>query len=165
MASPSLCTSTLLILSATLAFLAPSSFADYVLYSGYALYGGESLSYGNYFLTMQTDCTLVLYDYGRAVWSSNTYNKGYDCTLRMQKDGNLVIYDGSNRAIWATNSGRKQKGNYVLVLQPDRNVVIYGGAIWAAGSNAVGTAPVIVSGNSTQPAVVAGDGITMVTGK
>ncbi|KAJ4788843.1 Mannose specific lectin [Rhynchospora pubera] len=162
--SPSLCTSTFFILSATLAFLAASSFADSVLYSGDTMYAGQSLSYGNYILTMQTDCNLVLYDNGRAVWSSNTYNQGYSCTLRMQTDGNLVIYDGSNMAIWATNTGREQ-GNYVLVVQPDRNVVIYGGAIWGAGSNAVGTAPVIISGNSTQPAVVAGDGITMVAGK
>ncbi|KAJ3686232.1 hypothetical protein LUZ61_015396 [Rhynchospora tenuis] len=164
MTFPSLRTSTLLILSATLVFLAPSSFADNVLYSGDTLYGGQSLSYGNYILTMQTDCNLVLYDHGRAVWSSNTYNKGYSCTLRMQTDGNLVIYDGSNRAIWATNTGRQQ-GNYVLVVQRDRNLVIYGGAIWGAGSNAVGTAPVIISGNSTQSAVVAGDAIAMVTGK
>ncbi|KAJ1690882.1 hypothetical protein LUZ63_015037 [Rhynchospora breviuscula] len=166
MASPSLRISTLLILSATLAFLATSSFADNVLYSGYELYGGESLSYGNYILIMQTDCSLVLYDFGRAVWSSKTYNKGFSCTLRLQSDGNLVIYDGHKRAIWATNTGRKQPGHYVLVLQPDRNVVIYGGAIWGSGSNAVGTAPVIISGNSThEPAVVAGDGITMVNGK
>ncbi|KAJ4770129.1 Mannose-binding lectin [Rhynchospora pubera] len=166
MASPSLRTSTLLILSATLAFLATSSLADNVLYSGDTMYGGQSLVYGkwNYRLTMQTDCNLVLYDYGRAVWSSNTHNQGYSCTLRMQTDGNLVIYDGSNRAIWDTNTERQQD-NYVLVLQRDRNVVIYGGAIWGAGSNDVGSAPVIISGNSTQPVVVAGDGIAMVTGK
>ncbi|KAJ4781938.1 Mannose-binding lectin [Rhynchospora pubera] len=164
MASPSLRTSTLLILSATLAFLATSSFADNVLYSGDTMYGGQSLIYGNYGLTMQTDCNLVLYDNGRPVWASNTYNRGNSCTLRMQTDGNLVIYDGNNSPIWATNTGGQQ-GNYVLVLQRDRNVVIYGGAIWGAGSNAVGTAPVIISGHSTQPAVVAGDGITMVTGK
>ncbi|XP_078176881.1 mannose-specific lectin-like [Carex rostrata] len=164
MASPTPLT-TLLILSAALAFLAPSSSADYVLFSGDTLYGGQSLSYGNYVLTMQADCNLVLYDNGQAVWSSGTYNLGYSCNLRMQTDGNLVIYDGSNSALWASNTGMGSQSNYVLVIQRDRNVVIYGPAIWATGSNRVGTAAVVISGNSTGPAVVAGEGITMVTGK
>jgi hypothetical protein len=162
MASSSLL-STLLILSASLAILAPSCIADYVLLSGDTLYSGQSLQYGNYRLTMQSDCNLVLYD-GGAVWSSGTYNQAYNCQLRMQKDGNLVIYEGGNyRAIWASNTDRGE-GNYVLVLQPDRNLVIYGGSIWATASNRFGTAPVVISGNSTQPAVVAGDKIAMVTG-
>ncbi|XP_078177500.1 mannose-specific lectin-like [Carex rostrata] len=161
--SPTLLT-TLLILSAALAFLAPSSFADYVMLAGDTLNGGQSLSYGNYVFTMQTDCNLVLYDSSQAVWSSGTNNKGTGCNLRMQKDGNLVIYNGSNSAIWASNTARGQS-NYVLVLQRDRNVVIYGPAIWATGSNRAGTAAVVISGNSTKSAVVAGDEFGKVTGK
>ncbi|KAJ4771502.1 Mannose-binding lectin [Rhynchospora pubera] len=163
MASPLLSTSNLLILLATLAFLATSSFADNVLYSGDTMYGGESLIYGSYRLTMQTDCNLVLYDNGTAVWASNTFLKGSNCALQMQKDGNLVIYE-YGVPVWASNTAWKL-GDYVLVLQRNRNVVIYGDAIWSTKSIAVGIAPVIISENSTQPAVVAGDGITMVTGK
>ncbi|KAJ3686235.1 hypothetical protein LUZ61_015399 [Rhynchospora tenuis] len=163
MASPSLLTSTVLLL-ATLSFFIPTRYADDVMYSGNTLYGGYFLSYGNYFLVMQTDCNLVLYDNGQVVWSSGTSNLGLGCTLQMQTDGNLVIYDLFNRALWASNTGGQQ-GYYVLVLQRDRNVVIYGGAIWGAGTNAIGTATVVISGNSTHPAEVAGDKITMVTGK
>ncbi|CAA6675188.1 unnamed protein product [Spirodela intermedia] len=68
---------------------------------------------------MQNDCNLVLYD-GGAVWSSRTFGKGTNCLWR------------------ATQLGF---GNYVLVLQRDRNLVIYNGqsrAIWATGTNIFG---------------------------
>jgi hypothetical protein len=82
----------------------------------------------------------------------------------MQTDGNLVIYNGSNRALWASNTARGQS-HYILVVQRDRNVVIYGGAFWATSSNRAGTAAVVISGNSTKSAVVAGDEIGKVNGK
>ena len=57
-------------------------------------------------LTMQTDGNLVMYDqYGRAVWSSNTYAKGQaPHKLIMQSDANLVIYDNNWVPIWHTNT-------------------------------------------------------------
>ena len=86
----------------------------------------------------------------------------------MQTDGNLVIYDGSNRAIWASNTSG-HKGNYQLILQRDRNVVIYDSsnrAIWATSSNIPGTAPVVISENSANKSPVgAWDKIPRVTGK
>ncbi|XP_074589703.1 uncharacterized protein LOC141845543 [Curcuma longa] len=133
----------LVILSAfLLGLLLPSSMADNVLYSGDTLYSGQSLNQGSYTLTMQSDCNLVLYDYGRAIWSSGTYNRGYNCVLRMQTDGNLVIYSNSN-AIWASNTGGQQ-GYFVLVLQRDRNVVIYGCPSWATATNAANSKGVVV---------------------
>ncbi|XP_020101866.1 mannose-specific lectin-like [Ananas comosus] len=126
--------------------------AENILYTNDALYGGQSLTWGNYRLTMQTDCNLVLYDGGNAVWSSGTYNQGSGCYAKMQSDGNLVVYGGYNNALWATNTEREQ-GNYICVLQRDRNVVIYGPALWASGTNRVGTPGVVISAaNSTQTA-------------
>ncbi|KAJ4767491.1 Mannose-binding lectin [Rhynchospora pubera] len=159
MASPSLL-DTFFILSATLALLTPS-FAYNLLYSGEYLYGGQSLTEGSYTFIMQTDCNLVLYDSGRAVWSSGTYRQAENCFLSMQYDGNLVIYSGS-RALWASNTQRS-RGNFVVVLQRDRNVVLYGPALWATGTNRVGTANVTIADNFTAPVVIAGDKISMVT--
>ncbi|XP_072967480.1 mannose-specific lectin-like [Typha angustifolia] len=144
--------SSLLILTAILALLAPACSADNILYSGSSLYAGQSLTEGNYRFTMQTDCNLVLYDYGNPIWASQTSGRGSGCRLDMQRDGNLVVYDASNNARWASGTNRGN-GNYVLVLQRDRNVVIYGGALWSTGTNIRGTVDVVISKNSTAPIV------------
>ncbi|WOK97491.1 hypothetical protein Cni_G06199 [Canna indica] len=72
----------------------------------------------------------------------------------MQNDGNLVLYAGNNKALWASNTARG-KGNYVLVLQKDRNVVIYGNPIWATSTNICGTnsGVVVAASNATSAAV------------
>jgi hypothetical protein len=43
----------------------------------------------------------------------------------MQNDGNLVVYDNSNKAVWASNTNNKGTGPYRLIMQNDRNLVIY----------------------------------------
>jgi len=70
-----------------------------------------------------------------------------DCTmsLRMQTDGNLVIYDNSQRALWATNT--VNSGGYAK-MQSDGNFVVYNwadSAVWASG-----TVPNGCSGNCNQ---------------
>lgn len=63
---------------------------------------------GNYFLTMQEDCNLVVYQGdlnnppSTPIWASKTQGKGSDCFLRMQTDCNLVIYDNNYNVVWAT---------------------------------------------------------------
>ena len=86
---------------------------------------------GAYYLSMQQDCNLVLYDYWsdfvhpKAVWNSGTWNRGVDCYAWMQTDGNFVIYNGNNQALWQSGTwGHLNKGVY-LQVQSDRNVVIY----------------------------------------
>ncbi|XP_074565305.1 mannose-specific lectin-like [Curcuma longa] len=134
----------LVMLSAVLLGLfLPSSTADSVLNGGGTLYSGESLNQGAYSFVMQPDCNLVLYDSGRAVWSSGTYNQGYNCVLRMQTDGNLVIYSNNNDPIWASGT-YGPGGNFILVLQSDRNVVIYSCPIWATGSNTANSKGVVI---------------------
>ena len=52
----------------------------------------------------------------------------------MQSDGNLVLYDGSNKALWSSNTNSKGVKPFRLVMQKDRNLVIYDGynkPIWA----------------------------------
>ncbi|XP_074565306.1 mannose-specific lectin-like [Curcuma longa] len=126
-----------------LGLLLPSSMADNVLDGGGTLYTGQSLTQGDYTFIMQSDCNLVLYDKGRAVWASKTNGQGRNCVLRMQTDGNLVVYDGSNRPVWASNTGGS-RGYYILVLQRDRNVVIYGCPRWASGTNTADSEGVVI---------------------
>ena len=107
--------------------------ADNSLSSPNSLFTGHSLNTGSYRLIMQGDCNLVVYDSGKPVWASNTGGLGSDCRLTMHNNGNLVIYNKSNSVIWQTNTNKKED-HYVLVLQQDRNVVIYGPVVWATGS-------------------------------
>jgi hypothetical protein len=41
-----------------------------------------------------------------AVWASGPRSGGTPFTLRMQDDGNLVVYDNANRAVWVSNTQR-----------------------------------------------------------
>jgi hypothetical protein len=68
----------------------------------------------------------------RVLWASNTY--GIPAIgVRMQTDGNLVIYKQGGGYSWASNTGGRQWDTYRLVAQDDGNVVIYtsgGTYIW-----------------------------------
>ena len=63
--------------------------------------------------------------------------------LRMQHDGNLVCYhDG--RAVWSTGTHNKGPGPFSLVMQKDRNLVIYGAghaATWSTRTHGKGVEP------------------------
>ncbi|KAK1298243.1 hypothetical protein QJS10_CPB14g01270 [Acorus calamus] len=130
-----------------------------VLFSGDSLNAGQALNYGNYTFIMQSDCNLVLFDGGRAIWASNTAGQGSSCVLTMQYDANLVIYNTAGSPVWSSKTSRG-RGNYLCVLQNDRNVVIYGIAFWAIGSEFAGVGVTILpaEANHTSPAVVNGGG-------
>lgn len=57
----------------------------------------------------------------------------FRCVL--QDDGNLVVYDNQNRALWA--SGTNGQAVSQCIMQTDGNLVIYGyyNPIWASGTN------------------------------
>jgi hypothetical protein len=68
-----------------------------ILTAGNALFGNQTqyLSNSGYYLVMQPDCTLVMYQgsslaTSHRVWGP-TAGKGSDCWLTMQTDGNLVV--------------------------------------------------------------------------
>ena len=108
---------------------------------------------------MQNDGNLVVYAADQTpLWASNTTlptpnrcrvmkiqeglgieNTLSSCngfrTLRMQRDGNLVLYDFAARAAWAT--GTWGKPGYFATLQPDGNFVLYDrsdAALWSTGT-------------------------------
>jgi hypothetical protein len=103
---------------------------------------------GKWFAVMQEDGNFVIYSNKKgkpkpkfksknATWSSNTHGKGKrHYKLRVQNDGNVVVYDGEEKPIWATDTWNKGKGPYTLVLQDDGNLVLYDStstSTWASG--------------------------------
>jgi hypothetical protein len=90
---------------------------------------------GAYFLVVQPDGNLVAYtscDFRptNAFWSSATQGKGTGpYRLALQHDGNLVLYDRFDKATWATgtHAGAQSGARDRLVLQSDRNLVLYRG--------------------------------------
>lgn len=97
-----------------------------------------------YWLVMQPDGNLVLYvschfHPKNAIWASGTDGKGKGPhNVFMQPDNNLVVYDGQNKATWASNTHNKRnKGEVYLVLQDDGNLVLYDKhktALWASNT-------------------------------
>lgn len=69
-------------------------------------------------------------------WHTNTFSKEID-SVRMQADGNLVVYKkGGTNAAWASHT--KDKGGEYLELQNDGNLVIYkkdGSPVWSTGTH------------------------------
>lgn len=99
---------------------------------GEQLRPGESITAadGSFRLLFQADDrNLVVYDRtNRAVWEARTRNLGGDL-VRMQTDGNLVVYRGST-ALW--QSGTSNNPGAAVTMQADGNLVVYrnGAAIW-----------------------------------
>lgn len=94
------------------------------------MYEGDYLTSDNglYRFILQADGNVVLYEQGmKVVWASYTDGMGKpDYRIVAQADGNVVQYDGYNtpdRALWKT--GTNGLGGQVLILQDDRNLVIY----------------------------------------
>ena len=65
---------------------------------------------GNHaFLTVQSDCNLVLYggtpqNPGAATWATQTAGRTGPCALHVQNDGNLVLKDANSSVIWSSDS-------------------------------------------------------------
>jgi len=96
-----------------------------------------------YKLIMQTDGNFVGYQEDKPFWASNTSGRPGGFVI-MQTDGNLVLYAGTGPtnnqgAFWSSQTnGKGTPGKYRLVMQNDRNIVVYdmnNQAIWASNTN------------------------------
>ena len=110
----------------------PSHSSGHSVGSGYWLRPGTIIYSSNhrYRLVMQGDGNLVVYQGGKALWSTSTQgHQGAQAV--MQGDGNLVVY-WNGKAIW--NSGTDHHDGAILDMQDDGNLVIYwqGRAVWAS---------------------------------
>lgn len=117
----------------TVTFQTPNnlSYVNTTLHTG-TMFQGQQLQTADrrYRLVFQADGNLVLYSPNRALWSSNTHTKGSKY-VKLQDDGNLVIYDGNNHALW--NTVTFGNGSSRLIMQDDGNLVLYnnaGRAVW-----------------------------------
>lgn len=84
-------------------------------------------------------CSTGLLNEGESLTSDNSL---YYVT--MQTDGNLCMYTTNTayHAIWCSRTAGKGSGPYMLAVQGDGNLVIYGrtGYIWATMTHGHGTA-------------------------
>jgi hypothetical protein len=66
------------------------------------------------------------------------------CYVKMQDDGNLVVYDSENTPLWASNTNGKGIPPYKYILQGDGNLVIYDSEntpLWASNTDLKGISP------------------------
>ncbi|MEV6596068.1 hypothetical protein AB0M36_04290 [Actinoplanes sp. NPDC051346] len=93
---------------------------------GRSLFRGTAMrsSDGKYWLWMQTDGNLVIYQVvgGRqtVLWGQGD-KRAY--RLSNQHDGNLVLYDQADNVLWSSRT--KGKGDSTLWMQEDGNLVLY----------------------------------------
>jgi hypothetical protein len=113
---------------------------------------GASGTVCGYKFNFQRDGNLVLTSRsGQVLWATGTEGRGE--ILRLQPDGNLVIY-GGGRALWATNTDGNPGA--FLAIQSDGNLVMYRSdgqqALWASNTGGGGqTTASQPSQNSSQP--------------
>lgn len=100
-----------------------------VSYDDFVLPGNHYLNTSDYYLLMQADCDLVLYEDTKSVLSSNTSGRGKDCSLRLQADGNLIISNSttsSNPApFWESRTSSTPGYYYFFVLMSNGSLTIY----------------------------------------
>lgn len=76
----------------------------------------------NYYLTLQLDGNLVLYDKNNnPIWASNTAGKNVAKCI-MQLDGNLVLYNTENIPEWASNTYNFPGG--ILIVEDNGSLII-----------------------------------------
>jgi hypothetical protein len=113
--------------------LAQQNLDAHILATGQALLVNQPLvsPLGQYYLLLQQDASLILYQRtaqgNKPLWNSGTQGKGgINCQLKMQADGNLVLYNEQNQAIWSSNTyNPSANAGSNLVIQDDGNLVIY----------------------------------------
>ncbi|BFU47402.1 hypothetical protein KRMM14A1004_56390 [Krasilnikovia sp. MM14-A1004] len=93
---------------------------------GRSLFRGSGMrsNDGKFWLWMQGDGNLVMYEVkpgGNTVRWEISGRHAY--RLSNQHDGNLVLYDNQNKALWASNTERH--GDSTLWMQEDGNLVLY----------------------------------------
>lgn len=122
---------------------------------------------GPYRAELDDSCTLTVYDSkNKNLWFGNESNavkqevnscssdinyglclktiSSVNARLIMQDDGNLCVYDNSNKLLWQSGSNGRGTPPYRLMMQTDGNLVIYDSqnkATWATGTNGMGRPP------------------------
>ena len=117
--------------------------------SGHTLWHSDTNKRPGAYLALQDNGNLVVYHKGKAPWSSKTYElipvhppacgiipagSGFargeswsscngEYSLRLQHDGNLVLYSASDMPLWT--AATKGKGGFAVRMQNDGNLALY----------------------------------------
>lgn len=105
---------------------------------------------GKHFFYMQENGQLGIWTHdpsARNIWSTPT--KGTNCTLKMQGDGNLVIYDGNDKPLWSSETHQNWDSKYndkkykpvKVVLENDGKLVLYSETGFRVWDNSQGKYP------------------------
>jgi outer membrane protein assembly factor BamB len=107
-----------------------------VLGNGEWLLVGQSLwsPDGSVEFKCQGDGKVAVYARGSCVFQNTAEQRNDVKGVKMQEDGNLVLYTHDGTAIWHTDtSAGKGNTTTTLAVQNDGNVVLYNGTpIWAS---------------------------------
>ncbi len=84
---------------------------------------------GNYFLAIQGDGNLVIYNGNNPIWQSDT--RGSKVIFSLDPDGWLRLKDENGKTVWKSNTGTGTS----LVMQDDGRLVMFRGTapIWSVG--------------------------------
>ena len=82
---------------------------------------------------MLPNCNLVLFTSTTPIWSSRTAGRGVGCFALLTANGVLGVYNNAGVRLVASGPNLPA-GNYILNLQPNRDLVIYGPARWASNT-------------------------------
>jgi hypothetical protein len=91
---------------------------------------------GRFKLVFQADGNLAVHDASNTIWTSRTANTDASF-LKMQEDGNLVLYSSNGALRWASDTSGRCKKPY-LTLQNDGTLALYAhdqdkrGLIWSS---------------------------------
>ncbi|KAE8377664.1 bulb-type lectin domain-containing protein [Aspergillus bertholletiae] len=81
---------------------------------------------------MQHDGKIAVYVDGECKFQNTKEQREDVQGIRMQTDGNLVMYDHNDSALWHTNTATND-GPVICAVQNDGNVVLYKGTpIWSS---------------------------------
>jgi hypothetical protein len=97
------------------------------LYGGQSLAAGQFIVNGNFrFVVQARDGNVVLYEGGKALWSTGTTRHAGD-HLAMQRDGNLVVYSG-NKPLWSSGTAG-HAGAHLAIVNGRVAILSSGGAV------------------------------------
>ncbi|XP_039132270.1 mannose-specific lectin CEA-like [Dioscorea cayenensis subsp. rotundata] len=114
----------------------PFSLSDYVLYSGEVLTPGQNLTNGDFQLSLQPNCELIITDAVKTIWRANTSGQGSDCYLGFKHNGELVVRHGVHYILWSSGV-KSKKGKYALLLDSNGKLNIFGQRRWISNNQKV----------------------------
>ncbi|KAJ3676689.1 hypothetical protein LUZ60_004101 [Juncus effusus] len=108
-------------------------FEQNLLFSDQSSIEGFMMRTSTCVLVMSPDCDLKLFTESKGfIWSSGTEGMGENCTVGLNRMGQLTINEGSSERIIWTSGLESTEGEYVMILQADDQAVIYGPKVWSS---------------------------------